>query len=124
MLPAGREAGLDVGARVYVRHRSERTLLYQIVDEYYPAFKQHLEAQEAYLPGYVEQEFEGYLKCGRLEHGFLRVRCESCHAEHLVALSCVSVAVFVPAAAPAAWPKAPPCWWTRCFPRSRSVSGC
>ena len=27
MLPAGREAGLDVGARVYVRHRSERTLL-------------------------------------------------------------------------------------------------
>jgi hypothetical protein len=27
------------------------------------------------LPGYVEQEFEDYLKCGRLEHGFLRVRC-------------------------------------------------
>jgi hypothetical protein len=27
------------------------------------------------LPGYVEREFEGYLKCGRLEHGFLRVRC-------------------------------------------------
>ncbi|ETX87781.1 hypothetical protein L455_09471 [Escherichia coli BIDMC 20A] len=28
------------------------------------------------------------LQCGRLEHGFLRVRCESCHAEHLVAFSC------------------------------------
>ena len=27
-------------------------------------------------------------KCGRLEHGFWRVRCESCHAEHLVAFSC------------------------------------
>src|SRR5690554_7536469 len=27
-------------------------------------------------------------ECGRLEHGFLRVRCESCHAEHLVAFSC------------------------------------
>jgi len=88
MLPAGREAGLGIGAPVYVRHRPERTLLYQIVDEYYPAFKQHLEAQEAYLPEYVEQEFEDYLKCGRLEHGFLRVRCESCHAEHLVAFSC------------------------------------
>jgi ribosomal protein S27E len=36
----------------------------------------------------VQQEFEAYLKCGRLEHGFLRVRCESCHAEHLVAFSC------------------------------------
>ncbi|MCV5127135.1 transposase zinc-binding domain-containing protein, partial [Escherichia coli] len=31
---------------------------------------------------------EEFLQCGRLEHGFLRVRCESCHAEHLVALSC------------------------------------
>ena len=40
------------------------------------------------LPGYVQREFEDFLKCGRLEHGFLRVRCESCHAEHLVAFSC------------------------------------
>ena len=28
------------------------------------------------------------LKCGRLEEGFLRVRCEQCHAEKLVAFSC------------------------------------
>ena len=88
MLLAGTEAGLGAGAPVYVRHRPERTLLYQIIDEYYPAFRQHLDAQEAYLPGYVEQEFEDYLKCGRLEHGFLRVRCDNCHAEHLVAFSC------------------------------------
>jgi len=40
------------------------------------------------LPDTVQQEFEAYLKCARLEHGFLRVRCESCHAEHLVAFSC------------------------------------
>ena len=40
------------------------------------------------LPGYVQREFEGYLKCGRLEHGFLRVRCENCHEELLVAFSC------------------------------------
>jgi ribosomal protein S27E len=90
MLPfsAGREASSGVGAPLYVRHRPERTLLYQIVDEYYPAFKQHLESQDASLPGYVEQEFEEYLKCGRLEHGFLRVRCDTCHAEQLVAFSC------------------------------------
>jgi ribosomal protein S27E len=36
----------------------------------------------------VQQEFEAYLKCGRLEEGFLRVRCEQCHAEKLVAFSC------------------------------------
>ena len=72
----------------YVRHRPERTLLYQLVQEYYPAFKAHLAEQGRALPGYVEQEFEDYLKCGRLEEGFLRVRCETCHAEHLVAFSC------------------------------------
>ncbi len=90
MLPlsAGREASSGVGAPVYTRHRPERTLLYQLVQEYYPALEAHLAAQGTVLAGYVEQEFEDYLKCGRLEHGFLRVRCDSCHAEHLVAFSC------------------------------------
>jgi hypothetical protein len=37
------------------------------------------------LPGYVQDEFEAYLKCGRLEHGFLRVLCTTCHAERLAA---------------------------------------
>jgi hypothetical protein len=41
-----------------------------------------------YLPAYVTKEFDEYLKCGRLEHGFLRVRCEACHDEKLVAFSC------------------------------------
>ena len=41
-----------------------------------------------YLPAYVTKEFAEYLKCGRLEHGFLRVRCDSCHDEKLVAFSC------------------------------------
>jgi ribosomal protein S27E len=31
----------------------------------------------------VQREFEDDLKCGLLEYGFLRVRCESCHAEQL-----------------------------------------
>ena len=87
-LPAGREASAGVAAARYERHRPERTLLYQLVEEHYPAFKVHSTAQGSPLPGYVEREFDEYLKCGRLEHGFLRVRCESCHAEHLVAFSC------------------------------------
>ena len=33
----------------------------------------HLAAQGMDLPGYVEQEFEDHLKCGRLEHRFLRL---------------------------------------------------
>ncbi len=65
----GKDARSSVGAPVYVRHRPERTLLYQLVQEYYPTFKAHLAAQGRALPGYVEQEFEDYLKCGRLEQG-------------------------------------------------------
>ena len=73
---------------VYLRHRPETTLLYQIVHENWPEFQAELAIQDKYLPAYVTQEFEAYLKCGRLEHGFLRVRCESCHDEKLVALCC------------------------------------
>ena len=40
-LPAGREASAGVAALVYERHRPERTLLYQLVQEYYPALKAH-----------------------------------------------------------------------------------
>jgi hypothetical protein len=52
--------------------------------------------QGAALPAYVEQAFESYLKCGRLEHGFLRVRCERCHTGHLVAFSSCKKRGFCP----------------------------
>jgi ribosomal protein S27E len=61
---------------------------HRIVEQHYPAFTAHLAAQGAVLPCYVQREFEDYLTCGRLEHGFLRVRCDTCHAENLVAFSC------------------------------------
>jgi len=85
---AARMATRYRGAGRYQRHRPEQTLLYQIIEQHYPAFAEQLAAQGKALPGYVQREFEDYLKCGRLEHGFLRVRCELCHTEHLVAFSC------------------------------------
>jgi len=84
--PAARAA--PAGAPGYARHRPEQTLLYRVVAQHYPAFVELLAGQGRPLPEYVQQEFDAYLKCGRLEHGFLLVRCESCHAEHLVAFSC------------------------------------
>ena len=85
---AGTEANLGERGYRYERHRPEQTLLYQLVEEYYPAFVAQLAAQGTELPEYVQREFEDYLKCGRLEGGFLRVQCETCHAERLVAYSC------------------------------------
>lgn len=83
-----RMAAVVSAQRHYARHRPEQTLLYQIVEQYVEAFFAHLGAHEATLPGFVRDEFEAYLRCGRREHGFLRVMCSQCRHEHLVAFSC------------------------------------
>ena len=72
----------------YERHRPEETPLYAIVETYYPPFLAKLEAEGAPLPAFVRREFDDYLKCGLLEQGFLRVKCDACSHEHLVAFSC------------------------------------
>jgi ribosomal protein S27E len=72
----------------YARHRPESTPLYQLVEQNYPEFRELRAREGRSLPDYVQEEFDAYLKCGRLEEGFLRVRCDGCHAEKLVAFSC------------------------------------
>jgi ribosomal protein S27E len=71
----------------YRRYRPEASLLYQLVAEHYPRFRYRRAAEGRALPRYVEDEFEAYLRCGLLKHGFLRVKCDSCQAEKLFALS-------------------------------------
>ena len=56
-------------ATVYVCHRPETTLLYKIIQEYWPEFQAEMANQDKYLPAYITNEFDEYLKCGRLEHG-------------------------------------------------------
>jgi len=55
---------------------------------YYPQLVATREVAGRPLPQYVQEEFGAFLKCGRFEYGLLRVRCEGCHAETLVAFSC------------------------------------
>lgn len=79
---------LATHTHTYKRHRPEQTLLYQLVERYYPDFLEHLSHQGKTLPHHVGKEFAEFLKCGRLEHGFLRVVCDDCKHEKLVAFSC------------------------------------
>ena len=72
----------------YERHRPEQTPLYALVEEHFPRFLERLDAEGVSLPHFVIEEFEAYLKCGRLEYGFLRVKCDACRHEKLVAFSC------------------------------------
>jgi hypothetical protein len=52
------------------------------------SFYQALGEQGTSLPAFVHAEFERYLRCGRLQHGFVRVKCSDCRHEHLLAFSC------------------------------------
>lgn len=72
----------------YVRREPEKTLLYKIINEFYSQYLLHLADEGRTLPQYIQKEFDDYLKCGLLEYGFLRVRCEDCHHEKMVAFSC------------------------------------
>jgi hypothetical protein len=40
------------------------------------------------LPRFVKMEFEAFLRCGILAHGFVHVRCGDCAENRLVAFSC------------------------------------
>jgi len=48
----------------YERHRPEKTLLYQIIEQHYPDFLSAMEAQGRPLPGYVQDEFEAFPSLG------------------------------------------------------------
>ena len=68
-----RTAAVVDGQRGYARHRPEDTVLYQIVEQHVGAFFEAVSEQGASLPGFVREEFDDYLRCGRLEGGLLRV---------------------------------------------------
>ena len=73
----------------YERRRPEETVLYQLVQEHAESFFAQVEAETGMgLPEFVKAEFEAFLECGVLAHGFLRVRCAECAHEKLVAFSC------------------------------------
>jgi hypothetical protein len=58
------------------------------VNEHLSTFIAERESENRPLPEYVLKEFEAYLKCGTLAYGFIRLKCQSCHAEQVVAFSC------------------------------------
>src|SRR6266853_1813422 len=75
----------------YRRREPERTLLHATVRTHWKTFLAEVEERgemSASLPRFVVGEFERYLACGILVHGFARVRCTACGDELLAALSC------------------------------------
>ena len=79
-----------VGAKVhYERHRPKQTTRYRLVQEHLASFVAQVErATGTGLARFIKDEFEAFLECGILAHGFLRLRCADCSHDKLVAFSC------------------------------------
>jgi hypothetical protein len=73
----------------YERHRPEQTTLYRLVQQHAASFIEHTEVSTgAELPRFIKDEFDAFLECVILAHGFLRLRCGECGHDKLQALSC------------------------------------
>jgi hypothetical protein len=74
----------------YQRRQPEQTVLFRAIATHLPTFLARTAAEDGTggWPAFGRREFEAYLKCGRLEHGLLRVQCERCGDTTVVAFSC------------------------------------
>jgi hypothetical protein len=59
-----------------------------VVQRELASFLARAHARERPLPRFVERELRGFLGCGVLAHGFVRVHCDACGHDRLVAFSC------------------------------------
>jgi ribosomal protein S27E len=77
-------------AVAYVRRQPELTAQHRLVRENWPAFERLAKAENdgRGLPPFVAKAVKGYLNCGQLARGFVRVRCGGCGQDQLVAFSC------------------------------------
>jgi hypothetical protein len=83
------QRALDGAPLHYQRHRPEQTTLYRLVQQHAASFIAHTEVSTgAELPRFIKDEFDAFLECGILAHGFLRLRCGDCGHDGLLAFSC------------------------------------
>jgi Transposase zinc-binding domain len=66
------------------------TVLYQVIADHLETFLATLAADPTAkgLPDYVMEEFYAYLQCGVLAYGFVRLGCDTCPHQMLLAFSC------------------------------------
>ena len=77
---------------VYRPRHPERAPTYRLLelhfDAYVRAHEERFEERHGALRAVVGRSVTQYLDGGRLMGGFARIRCPTCHAEHLLAFSC------------------------------------
>jgi len=74
--------------RRYARRKPEASDLYQIVQQELESFLAAASARERPVPRFVARELRAFLRCGILANGFVRVHCDGCGLDRVVAFSC------------------------------------
>ncbi|PYS30938.1 MAG: IS91 family transposase [Acidobacteria bacterium] len=72
----------------YIPRKPEETILYRVVSEQLATFLARQEDRQRPMPKFVEREFRSFLECGIPAYGFVRVHCDSCGHDRVVAFSC------------------------------------
>jgi Putative transposase/Transposase zinc-binding domain len=75
-------------AHEYKARSPEHTVLYKAVANHVRSFFALAENGGKNLPKHVKKEFEEFLRCGILAYGFLRLKCDGCSSERILAFSC------------------------------------
>lgn len=77
--------------RPYRPRKPADTVLYRVVQANFETFlalcRENVWEYDP-MPGFAEEAFRRYLKCGILAHGFARARCSECGHDFLIAFSC------------------------------------
>ena len=79
------QSALGCAATEYRPRSPEQTVLYKAMANHIETFFAMVDSEGKNLPKYVRQEFDAYLRCGIHAYGFLRLKCDGCHSERLVA---------------------------------------
>jgi hypothetical protein len=81
---------LEASPPAYVPRDPRQTILYQVIADHLETFLATVAADPTATgrPAYVVDEFYAYLQCGILAHGFVRLGCDTCPHQMLLAFSC------------------------------------
>ena len=72
----------------YCPRDPRENVLYGVVSAQLETFLARQRRRERPVPRFVERELRSFLECGVLAHGFLRVHCDNCGEDRVVAFSC------------------------------------
>ncbi len=70
------------------RYSTGRCIFNEYFEHYTHIHEERFAAKSGHLRPIVSKSVEEFLDCGLLHGGFARIRCPSCHQEHLLAFSC------------------------------------